>query len=64
MVAATTYPHKPKARQPFVAALAEEFGLTKGHVHRVLTGERTSPKAILLRRRQRELIEAAARAKK
>ena len=59
MVAATVPRHKPKARVVFAQALAVEFGLTKGHVYRVLIGERSSPQHGRLRARQLELIRAA-----
>ncbi|HEY1791541.1 MAG TPA: hypothetical protein VGG34_01370 [Opitutaceae bacterium] len=59
MVAATLPRHKPKAAYPFVKALADEFGLSKGHILRVLSGERASPFRSQLIRRQRELIREA-----
>lgn len=62
MVAATEPRHKPKARQPFVQALAKEFGRSKGHIYRVLSGERKeSPLRKQLVARQRELLRAAKR---
>ncbi len=50
------------ARVPFCAQLAREFGRSKGHVRRVILGERsTSPLAADLHRRQSELLAAARR---
>lgn len=51
--------HKPNARHPFTAALALEFGRSKGHVLRLLSGERTGPLRAVLLRRQRQLLRAA-----
>jgi hypothetical protein len=52
MVAATRAHVTPKARKGRfrgVAALAKELGLTKGHVWRVLAGERATGKAEKIR---------------
>ena len=42
----TTIPHQskgPLVRFPGSTAAAAELGVTRGHLHRVLTGERKSP---------------------
>jgi hypothetical protein len=49
----------PKARVPFVNQLAREFGLSKGHVWVVCTGERTSPISARILARQKALLEGA-----
>jgi len=60
MVAAPRKNFKPRAQTPFAAVLALEFGRTKGHIHRVITGERTSPLRQRILDRQAELLRNAA----
>ena len=50
---------QPNAAVPFAAVLAREFGVTKGHVYRVLIGERQSPQRKPMLARQRQLLRQA-----
>ena len=60
MLAATLPRHKAKARQPFLQALSQEFARSKGHIYRVLSGERKeSPLRSRLIARQHELLREA-----
>jgi transcriptional regulator with XRE-family HTH domain len=55
--------HSSKAKIPFAAQIAREFGVSKSYAWRILNGERQGPKASAIRARQAQLLKRSAERK-